>query len=61
MKNEHLLKIDKVADFYDVSIHTIRRWMAESNPTLPEPVRLSKRSLRWSLEELKRSIEGRAV
>jgi prophage regulatory protein len=52
---EHLLTKEQVAKRLNVSIATIKRWMA--NGKLPKPVRFNKRTIRWRPEDIEDFIQ----
>ena len=45
-----LLKIEQVADRYQVEPRTIQNWVRDGR--FPQPMRLSRRLLRWRLADL---------
>ena len=53
---EKLLTVDEVAELFNVSADTLRReWQAGR---FPQPLRISRRSIRWKLSTLQRFIES---
>lgn len=46
------LRVGQVAQRYGVSIATVWRWADEDNNPFPKPIRLSKGTTRWNLDEL---------
>lgn len=52
-----LLDLQAVADRYSVTIRSVQNWV-KINPAFPQPLRFSRRIVRWRLADLLRFETG---
>jgi len=50
-----LLTVREVMHIYGISYSTVWRWVREGK--LPEPIRLTKRKLRWPIEKIEEHLQ----
>ena len=53
-----LLDLQAVADRYSVTIRSVQNWM-KINPAFPQPIRFSRRIVRWRLADLEAFEAGK--
>jgi predicted DNA-binding transcriptional regulator AlpA len=52
-----LLSLEDVASRYEVAARSVQNWM-KKNPAFPQPIRFSRRIVRWRLADLERFEAG---
>ncbi len=53
-----LLDLQAVADRYSVTIRSVQNWL-KNNPAFPQPIRFSRRVVRWRLADLEAFERGK--
>ncbi len=53
-----LLDLQAVADRYSVTIRSVQNWV-KINPAFPQPLRFSRRIVRWRLADLESFERGK--
>jgi predicted DNA-binding transcriptional regulator AlpA len=53
-----LLDLEQVAARYSVAVRSVQNWM-KINPAFPQPIRFSRRIVRWRLADLEAFEAGK--